>query len=465
MTIRFEEKCLLILISGQAITIRVRSLLDIIRNLLFNLNLFKRSSRNIETVHRQRILTRLFLVCLVVSLVIYSLFAFVSTQTKTITVSNPSRADFNRLWQIHSDSLSCPCSQIDIPYSDFIELVPIFHQVCSSRIISPEWYNRMTRVNRTLLITRTQFESALGSNYFQVLATFCSLTQNTIGDAYRLFSANKFISNRVIPETLFSVQVASLIDAFTGSTNTEFIRIFSLARSTTQSNQLISRTFSNFQLSVSTNGQVSIIDNSMPYLYPGFPVGNLAQCWCVSQGSQCGWRMYVYNSSQNLNLVYLTNLAMRCLPTESALTSTLECWYNNTCFGAVLAAYAREGVPDIVDIMPLDANVPSRFPRNATVQVMMNELLLENWTVTVSYEQFYNGCAPLFCIYTTEQRFDWFYVIVTILGVYSGLSTGLKLILPIIVRLALFVLRRIRMRCGYLNHSTPNAESIECNGK
>jgi hypothetical protein len=323
----------------------------------------------------------------------------------------------------------------------------------------------MTRVNRTLLITRTQFESALGSNYFQVLATFCSLTQNTIGDAYRLFSANKFISNRVIPETLFSVQVASLIDAFTGSTNTEFIRIFSLARSTTQSNQLISRTFSNFQLSVSTNGQVSIIDNSMPYLYPGFPVGNLAQCWCVSQGSQCGWRMYVYNSSQNLNLVYLTNLAMRCLPTESALTSTLECWYNNTCFGAVLAAYAREGVPDIVDIMPLDANVPSRFPRNATVQVMMNELLLENWTVTVSYEQFYNGCAPLFCIYTTEQRFDWFYVIVTILGVYSGLSTGLKLILPIIVRLALFVLRRIRMRCGYLNHSTPNAESIECNGK
>ena len=452
------------LISGRTTIIRLRSLLDSIRKSLLNLNLFKSSSRNIETMRRQRIVTRLFLLCLVVSLVIYSLFAFVSTQTKTITVYSPSLSDFNRLWQIHSDSLYCPCSQIAISYSDFIEIVPIFHQLCSSGIILPEWYNRMTRVNRTLLSTRNQFETALGSNYFQVLATFCSLTQNTIVDAYRLFSANTFISNRVLPETLFSAQVTSLIDAFTESTNTEFIRILSLARTTTQSNQLISRTFSNFILTVSTNGQVSISDRSLNYLYPGSPV-LLSLCSCVGQSSLCGSRVYVYNSSQNLNLIYLINLAQRCLPTESALTSTLECWYSQTCFGAVLAAYAREGVPDITDIMPLDVNVPSRFARNATVEVMMNELLLEKWTVNISYEQFYSGCAPLSCVYTIEQRFDWFFVIVTILGVYGGLSTGLKLILPIIVRLVLLVLRQIRTRCGYRNHTAPTAETIQHNGE
>jgi hypothetical protein len=308
-----------------------------------------------------------------------------------------------------------------------------------------------------------QFEIALGANYFQVLATFCALARNTVADAYRIFSANTFINNRILSEALFSKQVKILTDAFTESTRVEFIRIFSLARTTSQINQLASRTFSNFEIFLYKNNQVLSAEKFLSYPRPN--IEDVEMCSCVSEGFKCSVTTYVLYPSSTSNITYLTNLMVKCLPTESALSSTLECWYQRTCFDVVLMAYADQGVPDILNTLPLNGSVPSRFSLTTTVETMMNELLLENWTVTVSYDQFYTKCAPTSCVYTIEQRFDWFFVIVTILGVYGGLSHSLRLILPIIVRLALIFLRYIRMRYRSVKQSTPTAEDNEGNGE
>ncbi|CAF4906367.1 unnamed protein product [Rotaria sp. Silwood1] len=47
-----------------------------------------------------------------------------TTQTMTITLINPSQNEYEKLWNIHSDTIYCPCSQIAVQYSDFIEIVP-----------------------------------------------------------------------------------------------------------------------------------------------------------------------------------------------------------------------------------------------------------------------------------------------------------------------------------------------------
>lgn len=446
---------LLTVILDRTFKMKLYSLFNSIRKLLINLNLFKRSSRNLEIIYRQKITTRVFVVCLMISQVITSLYAFLSTQTKIITIPNPSRMDYEQLLELHADTLQCSCSQIIVPYSDFIEIIPIFHQLCSSQIILAEWYNRLAQFNKSLLIDYFQFEVALGANYFQVLAMFCALSKDTINNAYRVFSANTLISNRIMSEVLFSKQVKILTDAFMQSTRTEFFRIFSLARNTLQINQLASRTFSNFEIFLDSDDQVMISENLLSNPRPDHFV---QQCSCVSQGTKCGIYAYVFNLTDPENPIYLTNIMVKCLLIDSVLSSTLECWYDQNCSSVVLAAYASEGVTNISNILPLDINITSRFPRNITVETMMNELLLENWTITNSYEDFYNKCAPVSCVYSIEQRFDLFFVIVTILGIYSGLSVSLRLILPIIIRLTLIFLQYIRKR----SHSN---ERIQSNGK
>lgn len=443
---------------------RLRSLPSKIWNVAVNLNLFKTSFRNVEIVQRQRLVTRIFLICLVISVCIASFQAFFSTQTQTIVVSNPSVETFELLWQSYSDNLNCPCSQISIDYANFITIVPAFHQICSSRFISFAWYNQLAQINISLNSGSAQFEKAFGANYFQILATFCSLTNNTIADVYRLFAANSFINYRALPKTVFTVKAAMLTTDFIRSVENEFVRIFALARNTSSANQFASRTFSNLLLSYSTTGQLVLLDQYFSYLRVGYTQNLPTLCSCLNEGALCGQYSFVYNASNTLGRLYLTNIIRRCLPTESALSSTLECWYDHSCLASVLDAYARMGISGIVDIQVL-ADVPSRFSRNATLEMIMSKMLIENWTTTVSHEQFYGRCAPLSCIYTIDRRFDWFYVVITIIGLFSGLNTGLRFVLPSIVRIALFCMKRLRLQCGSRERSVHIVEGMELDGK
>jgi hypothetical protein len=101
---------------------------------------------------------------------------------------------------------------------------------------------------------------------------------------------------------------------------------------------------------------------------------------------------------------------------------------------------------NIFDGIILDRDIPSRFPMNNSVETMMKELLLEDWTKKISYDDFFQKCAPLFCTYTVEQRFDAFFVIVTMIGLYGTLNKGLRIILPVLVTLILFLWRKTRHR-------------------
>ena len=402
--------------------------------------------------------------CLAASLLISSLQAFLSTQIHTVTVPNPSPDLFDQLSQAHSATLHCSCSQISIPYSHFISIVPQFHQICSSQFVSPEWYSRLVPVDSAAIDGNPRFENALGSSYFQILSTLCAMANRTVTNAYRLFSENAFINDRAIPNTIFSAQIATALETFNRSTTAAFTRIYSLARSTSQANQLGTRTFSNFGFAYTMDGQISFKNKITSYVYPGYNPNFIDYCFCISDASRCGYRAYVHNTSLGNDVTYLTDLIVRCLPTESALNSTLECWYDHSCYSAVLTAYIAIGAPDIPDVGVLK-DVSSRFAKNATMELMMTELLIENWSVNVSYNQFYSECAPASCIYTVEQRFDWFFVILTIVGVYGGLSKGLQLVLPLLVQSTMLVLKKLRSRIRSFRRLASPAEGVRRDGE
>ena len=84
----------------------------------------------------QLISTRLFVVLLLLSLTI--LLTYVSTVTidKTITLTQPSQRQYQQIADQHSQTLTCPCTQISIENNVFLSNNYTLHQVCSSDFVT-----------------------------------------------------------------------------------------------------------------------------------------------------------------------------------------------------------------------------------------------------------------------------------------------------------------------------------------
>jgi hypothetical protein len=255
---------------GQAIIDRWNTSIHMLQRLITHLNLFKSSSENVSILYRQRITTWIFIVCLTVILAVCGIYSLLSRQTKIITISNPTRADYDRLWQTYSQTLQCPCTQVAIAYSEFLYLEPHFHQLCSNRMISPDWYERLV-ILQGVYEGDKSFERTLGVNYFRALNTFCSLTKNLITEAYRVFSTDLFINQNALPEIVFYEQIHTRIGLFNRLTSSQFNRIFEFTRNISQISQFATRTFSNFRLELYMNGTIEFTDIAITIPLPIFP--------------------------------------------------------------------------------------------------------------------------------------------------------------------------------------------------
>jgi hypothetical protein len=191
---------------GPSFGIRLQSWIRMIVSFMACLNLFGTTTHDIEKVHRQRITTRVFAASLFVSLVVLSFYQWIAIQAETIAVPSPSQTQYDQLYQKHRATLRCLCSQPLVPYSAFIEIAPRLHQVCSSKFVSARWYSHLAFANDTSGFATLQFWSVFGSSYFQLLASFCSLVQTTINDSYRIFSANVYTNDQVVPRSILLAQ-------------------------------------------------------------------------------------------------------------------------------------------------------------------------------------------------------------------------------------------------------------------
>ncbi len=72
---------------------------------------------------------------------LYVLFymALWTPRSRTVTVSPITAAIFDELHRKHPDTLLCPCSNGTVSYTDFLTNITIFHPVCSSIFVDPEW--------------------------------------------------------------------------------------------------------------------------------------------------------------------------------------------------------------------------------------------------------------------------------------------------------------------------------------
>ncbi|CAF3796016.1 unnamed protein product [Rotaria sordida] len=95
-------------------------------------------------------------------------------------------------------------------------------------------------------------------------------------------------------------------------------------------------------------------------------------------------------------------------------------------------------------ISPLDSSIPSRFSKNTSIGTLLDEYFLEEWTQTGSYEDYFAACAPTHCNFEYVTRNNLLYVAASVLGLYGGLTIGLRFITLNAIWLYRWMKKRIR---------------------
>ena len=417
---------------------RMGQLKALAKNLLLELNIFKNHGSNETQVRYQRISTRLYIVLIVISLAILAFYLSLTTKIYRGTVRNPTESQYTRLQEIYPNSLSCPCTVISMNYSTFIIVEPHYHQVCSSDLLRPAWisYTAQITANDPHIVGDYRIDA---KTQFLLLKTFCQLAQQTVDDARQDFLQSLFVSSQVIPQQFMVPQMKSLIQDWISTTVNQFVRTINLFRAITQTNQL-------------TNGYsdvapVSAVASREAIMKPQM----YSNCSCDLLHS-CKILMFVYDlkivsNDFGIEPVDVTrddygpyrnffyhppNFFASCSPIEALLSSTLQCFYSLSCV-MTIDYYMGASIVQWLNFSTLDSTHNSPYE---TIEQIINNATVDLWSYNVSFTSYYNSCAPLSCTYEYESRNDLFSIAITIIGVFSGLLLGFKLLILMMLQLA-----------------------------
>lgn len=379
------------------------------------------------------------------------IYTSVSTQIVTYTTEYPTEKEYEYLFEEYNQTLQCPCSTVTIPYEEFLEITPVYHQICTSDFVQPWFYKSLFVRNQTETVV--DFIASV-STYFQALAMLCEAASLTLIDAIHQFSSTIFVNPQILPSNLFYLQINASVTTFRQLTQADFLRTMSLIDAVLQANQYISSTLRNSILrrdyfpeyEQSDLGPIRISTSSM-----GAIEDNDDLCFC-SLNSTCN----IYNSLTILGVTYdmyseLPGIRADCSVVNSVLRSSLTCWYNNSCLQKFQTIIQQAGISNIPHTNPLNPNLLTLFPLNTPTRTIFNQIMLEQWNILISYEKFYKKCRPISCTYTHQRRSDTIYIITTVIGLFGGLNIVFRVISPLIVSL---VLRCIRRKSNSLQNST-----------
>ncbi|CAF2962998.1 unnamed protein product [Rotaria sp. Silwood2] len=142
----------------------------------------------------------------------------------------------------------------------------------------------------------------------------------------------------------------------------------------------------------------------------------------------------------------IPGMFLGCFPIDSILLSTLECLYDQSCIQMLIDSRSFD-FSDIVvvsdnltNITALNQLAPSRFLPNTSLETIISQLFMENWTTSVNFSAYFAQCQPDSCIYTLVRRHQPIFIITNIIGLLGGLIVVLRLLVPHVVKTVQYVL-------------------------
>ena len=256
-----------------------------------------------------------------------------------------------------------------------------------------------------------------------------------ISDSLTQFYSNQYVTLAVTSEQVFTMQSQSLMQKLIFSTSNSFSISLQMIRGTTEANRLFGVSGSQYVFGKEQGGDRIKIG---AVLYP--------HCDC-DLSARCIEQSAIFNATDFSMIFDVPGMFYGCFAIEALLQSTLECFYNQTCID-ILQSYMISS-PAMV-FSALDASLASQFHTNATIQDLVNRLMVETWNLSSTYADYYDECRPVKCSYTYETRNGLLYTGTSFLGLVSGLVAVLKFIVPRLVKgipwLITFLRRKQRIR-------------------
>jgi hypothetical protein len=396
-----------------------------LKHYLCTLNMFPSipPSTDEHQLQNERTSTRIFIVLLTLLLTILLLYTSLINVTQTVTVKINTIAKYSQLYSTYPQTLTCPCTQISINYGTFLDVQYTFHQVCSSVFVDEYWINYLYNSYGNGAVYTYDFRYTSPMT-FQGLSALCGLVNQTISNSLTQFYLNQYISASVIPSQVFESQVNASVSQFISSTANDFLLSLTTIRNTTQSNAIYSREGTNYYF------------YTQPTLYNPDPhAESYSNCSCSSSPT-CVEPSSIYDYSNGAILFSVAGIYIGCYIIESLLQSDLRCFYNQTCINQ-LQSYLISS--SSMNITALDKTLLVQFLENSTIEVVVDQLMVQQWNQSKMYDRYYNACQPAECIYTHQTKNNPIYIITTLIGLLGGLITVLKLIVP---RLVIFLCKK-----------------------
>ena len=393
-------------------------------------------SINEADLHNQRLSTRLFIVLLTLSTIILTVYTSLVTLTHTIDVKTPTFIQYAYLYSIHSQSLVCACSQASIDYERIFHVQYTLHEVCSSAFITDAWIDNLSPPDVGENVLSVDFRGTAVST-FQALRSFCEMSNRTISGSLRQFLTNQHVTASVTPMEIFHQQMQNVFQKFLLSVTNDLLLSLEMIQDVTEANALWSAQLSNF---------LAYFFEAQEYPYVFSQVYTDGSC---SFSSLCGDQYIIWNSDDSL-VESIPGLYRGCLITRALLRSTLECFYYSWCIEQLWSYFHKNSSTSFPS---LHSSPSSRNAMNSTIQEMINNLMVEDWSWSITYESYYNHCQPVICSYTVVTRNDALYIATTLFGLIGGLMTILKRSVPVTVTFARAVRRPREQRNGKMHQT------------
>ncbi|CAF0862752.1 unnamed protein product [Adineta steineri] len=285
--------------------------------------------------------------------------------------------------------------------------------VCSSDFVAQQWWSYLWGIDNV-----TNFgDLQLLSIQFRVLASLCSLANQSIDNDKTAFLSNKLVTLEAISLSLFQTQIDSLTAAFITQTPDKFRHTQSYIYETFRANQLLTIPETNWQIAFTTAAYNYVIAT-----VPRASFGNNYSC--ITSLNSSSRSLYI---DANSNTTLLPGVVAGCLPIDGIRLSTLECFYDSNCI-LNLTSIASTRTTTIWIAKPLNASTPSNYSSNTLIGSLADSLFVEDWGIASNYSSYFASCAPHSCSYQYIDHNTILYIITTLLGLYGGLTVVLYFI-------------------------------------
>jgi hypothetical protein len=132
-----------------------------------------------------------------------------------------------------------------------------------------------------------------------------------------------------------------------------------------------------------------------------------------------------------------------CYNIDSLLLSTLQCFYDTDsgCVQKILqninkTNISSSGTPYFNAHSLIYNQTLTHFTPNLSFSLILEDMMIEQWNISLSFDRYYQICTPMYCTYTEIARANNFiHIIITLISMIGGLIVALRIIISHLVQI------------------------------